>query len=226
MSRKWSYRHTRWRSRLVQLLLGSGINTEQIGGDLQPLLFDLSSSCHISWHCPSATLRGAGRTGMASTCLPGLFSVFFPFQLIPLCLLHAFSCAHYKSSLSPGNNLDSRDLQSAMLTDRGGMVPRPAARVEHDSLFKNLMVGWWTVTPWFNSWYRKNLIREEKKGVSHQRPKTCFEQILYFLIQMRIRSYFLLTQDCDLTTNVCRLDRNCVKCPNWMYELKANTSWP
>lgn len=84
-------------SRLVQLLLGSDINTEQIGGDLQPLLFDLSSSCHISWHCPPATPRGAGRTGMASTCLPGLFSVFFSVQLIPLCPLHGFSSANYKS---------------------------------------------------------------------------------------------------------------------------------
>ncbi|KAI4811585.1 hypothetical protein KUCAC02_014465, partial [Chaenocephalus aceratus] len=61
---EWSCRHTHVRahrarvavahcgSRLVQLLLGSDINTEQIGGDLQPLLFDLSSSCHISWHGP------------------------------------------------------------------------------------------------------------------------------------------------------------------------------
>lgn len=103
-------------SRLVQLLLGSDINTEQIGGDLQPLLFDLSSSCHISWHCPPATPRGAGRTGMASTCLPGLFSVFFPFQLIPLCPLHGFSSANYKSSPTPSDSPDSRDLQSTSLS--------------------------------------------------------------------------------------------------------------
>lgn len=99
-------------SRLVQLLLGSDINTEQIGGDLQPLLFDLSSSHHISWHCPPATPRGAGRTGMASTWLPGLFSVFFSVQLIPLCLLHGFSCANYKSSSTPSDCTDSTDLQS------------------------------------------------------------------------------------------------------------------
>lgn len=91
-------------SRLVQLLLGSDINTEQIGGDLQPLLFDLSSSCHISWHCPPATPRGAGRTGMASTCLPGLFSVFFLVQLIPSCPLHGCSSADYKSSPTPSDS--------------------------------------------------------------------------------------------------------------------------
>lgn len=96
-------------SRLVQLLLGSDINTEQIGGDLQPLLFDLSSSCHISWHCPPATPRGAGRTGMASTCLPGLFSVFFLVQLIPLCPLHGCSSANYKSSPTPSDSPHWRD---------------------------------------------------------------------------------------------------------------------
>ena len=73
-------------SRLVELLLGTDINTEQIGGDLQALLFDLFSSCHISWHCPSATPHGAGRTGMASTRLPDLFLCLLPrptYSLMP-----------------------------------------------------------------------------------------------------------------------------------------------
>lgn len=107
-------------SRLVQLLLGSDINTEQIGGDLQPLLFDLSSSCHISWHCPPATPRGAGRTGMASTCLPGLFSVFFLVQLIPLCPLHGCSSADYKSSPTPSDSPHSRE--------RLGSIPASAQK--------------------------------------------------------------------------------------------------
>lgn len=38
--------------RLVQLLLGCDTNTEQIGADLQPLLFDLSSSPSTRWHLP------------------------------------------------------------------------------------------------------------------------------------------------------------------------------
>lgn len=127
-------------SRLVQLLLGSDINTEQIGWDLQPLLFDLSSSCHISWHCPPATPRGAGRTGMASTCLPGLFSVFFPVQLIPLCLLHGFSSANYKSSPTPSDRLDSRDLQSTSLSPSERSDATTACDVSLTSLF-SIMTG-------------------------------------------------------------------------------------
>lgn len=127
-------------SRLVQLLLGSDINTEQIGGDLQPLLFDLSSSCHISWHCPPATPRGAGRTGMASTCLPGLFSVFFPFQLIPLCPLHGFSSANYKSSPTPSDSLDSRDLQSTSLSSSERSDATSACDVSLSLLFSMIIV--------------------------------------------------------------------------------------
>lgn len=127
-------------SRLVQLLLGSDINTEQIGGDLQPLLFDLSSSCHISWHCPPATPRGAGRTGMASTCLPGLFSVFFPFQLIPLCPLHGFSSANYKRSPTPSDSLDSRDLQSTSLSSSERSDATSACDVSLSLLFSMIIV--------------------------------------------------------------------------------------
>lgn len=127
-------------SRLVLLLLGSDINTEQIGGDLQPLLFDLSSSCHISWHCSPATPRGAGRTGMASTCLPGLFSVFFPFQLIPLCPLHAFSSANYKSSPTPSDSLDSRDLQSTSLSSSERSHATSAYDVSLALLFSMIIV--------------------------------------------------------------------------------------
>lgn len=127
-------------SRLVQLLLGSDINTEQIGGDLQPLLFDLSSSCHISWHCPPATPRGAGRTGMASTCLPGLFSVFFPFQLIPLCPLHGFSSANYKSSPTPSDSPDSRDLQSTSLSSSERSVATSACDVSLGLRFYMIIV--------------------------------------------------------------------------------------
>lgn len=155
VSSEWSYRHTHTHtythkhtriavthcgSRLVQLLLGSDINTEQIGGDLQPLLFDLSSSCHISWHCPPATPRGAGRTGMASTCLPGLFSVFFPFQLIPLCPLHGFSSANYKSSPTPSDSPDSRDLQSTSLSSSERSDATSACDVSLRLLFYKIIV--------------------------------------------------------------------------------------
>lgn len=139
-------------SRLVQLLLGSDINTEQIGGDLQPLLFDLSSSCHISWHCPPATLRGAGRTGMASTRLPGLFSVFFLVQLIPLCPLHGCSSANYKSSPTPSDSPHLRERfvlipASAQDASRGGSCLLPRIRLLSSFSFPGLVqhsLKFWT----------------------------------------------------------------------------------
>lgn len=51
-----SSRVGRW---LVQLLLGWVANTEQIGADLEPLLFDLSSSPSTRWHLPPLPLRMA-----------------------------------------------------------------------------------------------------------------------------------------------------------------------
>lgn len=43
----------------VRLLFGWWNNTEQIGGDLQAVLFDLSSSRHVCWHSPSQPHRMA-----------------------------------------------------------------------------------------------------------------------------------------------------------------------
>lgn len=43
----------------VRLLFGWCNNTEQIGGDLQAVLFDLSSSRHVCWHSPSQPHRMA-----------------------------------------------------------------------------------------------------------------------------------------------------------------------
>lgn len=159
--RTHAHTHTRPRaspshcgSRLVQLLLGSDINTEQIGGDLQPLLFDLSSSCHISWHCPPATLRGAGRTGMASTRLPGLFSVFFLVQLIPLCPLHGCGSANYKSSPTPSDSPHLREQfvlipASARDASPGGGRLLPRIRLPSPSSFPGLVqraLKCWTET--------------------------------------------------------------------------------
>ena len=89
---------------------------------------------------PPATPRGAGRTGMASTCLPGLFSVFFPFQLIPLCPLHGFSSANYKSSPTPSDSLDSRDLQSTSLSSSERSGGTSACVVSLALLFSMIIV--------------------------------------------------------------------------------------